>query len=193
VSGERVAVLAYRALTRLYPRHFRHAYGADMVSLFREQCRDEPAWRVLPRAAVDLAITVPSQHLETNMRRAPSRLVPLTYLAIAAAGVLLAIVGGTNVPTVIMGLGIALGARTVGVLAWRRAAPVHETTLSANWWKYVVAGPSLIALVIIAAGVGVNAWFLGMACVLAAIALTATGVLLGVSHVYNRRAREIPT
>ncbi len=193
MSGERVAVRAYRTLTRLYPRRFRDEYGPDMVSLFRDQCRDEPAWRVLPRASVDLAITIPIQHLESSMRRAPSRVVPLAYLAIAAAGLLLAILGGTNVATVIIGVGMALGAGTVGVLAWRRSAPVHDTTLTANWWKYLVAGPCLIVLVIIAAGAGVEAWFLGMACVLTALVLTAMGLLLGVSHLYKGRMRGVPT
>ena len=127
------------------------------------------------------------------MRRAPSRVVPLAYLAIAAAGLLLAILGGTNVATVIIGVGMALGAGTVGVLAWRRSAPVHDTTLTANWWKYLVAGPCLIVLVIIAAGAGVEAWFLGMACVLTALVLTAMGLLLGVSHLYKGRMRGVPT
>ena len=70
---------------------------------------------------------------------------------------------------------------------------MHETTLTTNWWKYLVAGPCLIALVIIAAGAGVEAWFLGMACVLTAFVLTAIGLVLGVSHLFNRRTRGIPT
>jgi hypothetical protein len=193
MSGERVAVRAYRALTRLYPRRFRNEYGADMVSLFRDQWRDEPAWRLLPRSAVDLAITIPIQHLEARMHRDPSRLVPLTYLAVAAAGLLLVIVGGTRVVTAIIGLGIALVAGTVGAMAWRRTTPVHESTLTANWWKYLIAGPCLVALVIIAAGAGVDAWFLGMACVFTALVLTAIGLILGLSHLFHRHVRGIPT
>ena len=193
MSGERVAVRAYRKLTRLYPRRFRDEYGADMVALFREQCRDEPTWRVVPRAAVDLAITIPTQHLENKMRRAPNRLVPFTYLAVGAAGLLLAVVGGTNLATAIFGAGIALGAGTIGALAWRRSAPLHDTTLAANWWKYLVTGPCLIAVVILAAGLGVDAWYLGMACVLTAFVLTALGLLLGGFRLYDRRARGIST
>ena len=187
MNSERVAVRTYRALTRLYPRRFRDEYRADMVALFREQCRDEPAWRVVARAAADLAITIPMQYLEVNMRRAPSHLVPLTHVAIAAAGLLLAIVGGTNAATVLIGLGITLGAGTIGVLAWRRSAP-GETTVTANWWKYLIAGPSLVAAVMLAAGAGVEAWFLGMACVLTAFVLTAVGLLLGVTHLVIRRS-----
>jgi hypothetical protein len=97
------------------------------------------------------------------------------------------------VAAAVVGLGIALAAGTIGALAWRRSTPVHESTSSANWWKYLVAGPCLIALVIVGAGAGVEAWYLGMACVFAAIALTAVGLLLGVSHLLSRRTRGIPT
>ena len=72
------------------------------------------------RAVVDLAITIPIQHLEAKMRRTSSPLVPTIYLAIAVAGVLLAVVGGSNATTAIMGLATALGAGTIGVIAWRR-------------------------------------------------------------------------
>jgi hypothetical protein len=193
VSGDGVAVRAYSAVTRLYPRVFRDEYRADMVLLFREQCRDESKWRVLPRAAVDLAITIPVQHLEQRMHRAPSRAVPLTYFAIAAAGLVLAVVGGANVTAVMIGLVVALGAGATAVVAWRRSAPVHETTLSANWWKYLSVGPSLIALVIIAAGIGVEAWFLGIAFVVAAFVFSAIGLVLGLTHLFNRRTRGLPT
>jgi hypothetical protein len=191
VSGERVAVRTYRACTRLYPSRFRTEYGADLVALFRDQCRDEPLWRVLSRVAVDLAITIPSQHLETNMRRSNRRLVPFTYIAVAAGGLLLALVGGTTAATMVIGLGIALAAGTIGVVAWRRAAPVHDRSLGANWWKYLVAGPCLIALVIVAAGAGVESWFLGMACVLIAFVLTAVGLVLGLAQLFNRRPRGV--
>jgi hypothetical protein len=193
MNPDPVAVRLYGAVTRLYPRRFRDRYGSDMVSLFREQCRDESTWRVLARAVVDLAITIPTQHLETTMRRTSSPLVPIIYLAVALAGVLLMIVGGSNVTIAIIGLAIALFAGTIGVIAWRRATPVRETTLTGHWWKFVLAGPCLVALVIIAAGQGVEAWELGIATVLTGFVLTAIGVVLGLSHLFNHRIRRIPT
>jgi hypothetical protein len=191
MTRDRVSVRAYRALTRLYPRRFRDEYGTDMVVLVRDQCRDEAAWRVFPRLLVDLAITIPTQHLEARMRRAPSPLVPLIYLAVAAAGLLAAIAGGTNVTALVIGLGIALIAGTIGVTAWRRAAPVRETTLTANWWKFLTAGPCLIATVIVAAGLGVEAWYLGLATVLIAFVSIAIGLVLGVSHTVNHRTGSL--
>ena len=68
MNGERVAVRLYGVLVRLYPRRFRDEYGADMVQLIRDQCADEPTWRVCARAATDLAITIPAQHMETHRR-----------------------------------------------------------------------------------------------------------------------------
>jgi hypothetical protein len=193
VNRDPVVVRAYGAATRLYPRRFRDAYGDDMVSLFRDQCRDEPAWRVVARAAVDLAITVPTQHLEATMRRSPNPLVPLIYLAVALAGLLLAVVGGSNATTAIVGLAITLGAGTIGVIAWRRATPVHEPSLTGHWWQFLLAGPCLVAIVIVAAGLGVEAWSLGVATVLAGFVVTAIGVALGLSHFYRHRIRRIPT
>lgn len=188
-----VAVRVYGAVTRLYPRPFRDEYGNDMVSLFRDQCRDEPTSRVLSRAVIDLAITIPTQHLEAKMRRPPSPLVPVIYLAIALAGVLLTVVGGSNATTAIIGLAIALGAGTIGVIARRRTTPVRETTLTGHWWKFLLAGACLIALVIIGAEVGIDAWKLMIATGLTSFALAGIGLVLGLSHLFNHRIRRIPT
>ena len=125
MKSDRFVVRSYGAIVKLYPRQFRDEYGPDMVLLFREQCSDESAWRVLARVAVDLAITIPNQHLETRMRRTPSPLVPLLYLAFSAAGLFVAIVGGSNRSGRVIGLSVALGAGVVGALAWRRTAPIQ--------------------------------------------------------------------
>jgi hypothetical protein len=193
MSRERPAVRVYRALTRAYPRRFRDEYGADMVALFRDQCRDEPGWRVLPRAALDLAITIPTQHLEARMRRDASPLVPLIYLAVALAGLLLAIAGGTEPTTLAIGVTVALGAGAVGFVAWRRSSPARDATPTGSWWKLLVAGPCLVVVVILAAGAGVEAWYLGLASVLLALLLVALGLVLGVLNLVKRRTRGIPT
>lgn len=193
MNRDPVAVRVYGVLTRLYPARFRDDYGNDMVSLFRDQCRDEPTSRVLSRAVVDLAITIPTQHLEATMRRTTGPLVPIIYLAIALAGVLLTIVGGSNATTAIIGLAIALGAGTIGVISWRRATPVRETTLTGHWWKFLLAGACLIGLVILGAEVGIEAWELMIAGGLASIVLAGIGLVLGLSHLFNHRIRRIPT
>ena len=63
MTGDRGLVRVYHALVGLYPRLFRDDYGADMVQLLRDQCADEPAWRVCGRAVLDLALT----HMEAHM------------------------------------------------------------------------------------------------------------------------------
>ena len=192
MSRARLVERAYRAMVRLYPRRFRDEYGEDMVRLIREQCRDESAWRIAARSTVDLAIAIPTQHLEARMNRAPSALVPLVYAVFALGGVALAIVGGSDPTSSVIGLAVALGAGTLGILAWRRAAPGRATTPTGTWWKFLAAGPCLIGLVIVASGAGVNAWFLGLVTVLTAVVSTATGVVLGLAHLWNRRVRGNP-
>jgi hypothetical protein len=191
VSRDAFAIRVYWALIRLYPRRFRDEYGADMALLMREQCCDEPTGRVFARVVMDAAISIPSQHMEARMRRAPNRLVPLMYMTAAAAGLLVAILGGSEPATLVLGLCLAAIAGTIGAFAWRRSAPVRETQpLATSWWKFLVAGPCLVALVIVAAGAGVNAWYLGMVTVLAAVIAVALGVVLALAHFFGRRTRQ---
>ena len=178
---------------RLSPRRFRDQYGADMVLLMREQCTEESASRVFVRSMVDLAISIPTQHLGARMRKAPGPLVPLAYAIAAVAGLLLAILGGTNPAMLVLGLTLAVVAGAIATMAWRRSRPVGNTqAVTATWWKFLVAGPCLAALVIIASGVGVEAWYLGMVVVLAAFVSTATGLVLGLAHLFAHHLRGNP-
>ena len=63
------AAKLYRGLLRVYPRRFRDEYGADMVLLFTDQLRDEPALRVWARGVIDLAITGSSPPVAVSSRR----------------------------------------------------------------------------------------------------------------------------
>ena len=194
MKGDGAAIRAYGVLLRLYPRRFRDEYGADMVLLMREQRSEESASRVFTRSMVDLAISIPTQHLEARMRRAPNPLVPLVYATAAIAGLLVAILGGSNAATIVLGFGLAVVAGAIAVVAWRRSSPVSEPrTITASWWKFLVAGPCLVALVIVGSGVGFDAWYLGMVVVLAAFVSTATGLALGLAHFFTYRLRSNPT
>lgn len=184
---------AYGALIALYPREFRDEYGADMVQLARDDCRDDPPWRVACRVLVDLAISIPTQHLEAHVHRSPSHLVPLIYTAVAGAGIVLALAGGSNVASLIVGLVVAAIAGTLAVVAWRRAAPIGGSVQTTHWWKFVAAGPVIIGGVIVAAGLGVDAWFVGMFFVFLALILTGVGLLLGLVRLTTRRPPALPT
>jgi hypothetical protein len=184
---------AYGALIALYPRDFRDEYAADMVQLAREACRDDPPWRVACRVLVDLALSIPTQHLEARMHRSPSPLTPLFYTAVSGAGIVLALAGGTNVALLVVGLVVAAIAGTLAVVAWRRAAPVGGLLPTTHWWKFVVAGPVIIGGVIVAAELGVDAWFVGMFFVFSALILTGVGLLLGLARLTARRPPALPT
>ena len=192
MNGEPVGERVYAALIRLYPRPFRQDYGADLVQLLRDQCAEEPAWRVYSRALVDLAITVPSQRLEALVHTNSTRAVSLLYAAMATGGALLAVIGGSNMVTLVVGLFIALTAAAMAVIAYRRGAP-RATSPTAVWWKFILAGLCLIVAVIIAAGAGFNAWYVGLFAVFLGVALSATGALLGVAHLVRRRPGAVPT
>src|SRR5688500_391168 len=135
----------YRGLLLCYPRSFRHEYGTDMVLLFSDQLGDEPAPRVWCRGLIDLAVTVPTRHLEAHMHRPPNSLVPVIFAALAVASILLAVIAGTNP-------GIALGALTLGavagVLAVVSARQTRQitaaTSTTAQWWKPLALGASAL-------------------------------------------------
>ena len=127
------------------------------------------------------------------MNRPSNHVVPLLYTALACGGLLFAVVGGSNAAVVAVGLTIAAVAGTTGAIAWRRAAPVGRTVSTRGWWKLVVAGPALIGAVIVAAGLGVDAWIVGMLAVLVAFVVTGLGLLLGIVRLLGRSSRAMPT
>ena len=193
MTRELMVVRAYSKLVRLYPRSFRDEYGADMVQLVRDQSVDEAPWQVCGRPAIDLAITIPTQHLEARMNRTPNHVVPLVYAAVAVGGALLAVVGGTNATMLVIGACIAVAAGALAAFAWRRAGPFRATNTSGAWWKLVIAGPCIVGTVIVAAGLGVEAWFLGLVSVFVAFVLTGLGLLLGLVRLVSRRTPTLPT
>ena len=193
MNDDRPAVRVYRMLLRLYPGEFRDEYGADMVQLLRDQYVDEPAWQVCARAALDLAITIPTQQLETHMNRPSTHLVPLLYTALASGGVLGAIIAGSNAAIVAIGLCIAVVAGAAAAIAWRRTGTIGSRISTDGWWKLVLAGPCVIVTVNVASGLGVDAWMVGMFAVLVALVVTGTGVLLGIARLAKRHSQALPT
>lgn len=192
MSGDTAAVRAYRALTALYPQAFRAEYRDDLVQLFRDQWRDEPAARVCVRSVVDLAITIPTEHLEARMNRSSNPIVPVLFLALSVAGLALAALAGSEPVPLAVGLSVAAVGGVLAGLAWRRSSPVRGAgnpgSIAHAWWKFLVAGPALLVAVIVGAGAGLEAWYLGMFCVLTGLVLTAIGVVLGAIEVLGHRS-----
>lgn len=187
-------VRLYRHLVRLYPRRFREEYGPDLVLLVADQLRDEPTWRVLTRTAVDLALTVPTRHLEAHMDRSPSPFVPALFGGLALASVVVGLaVGHPAVVTVCVAVGAIAG--YLGLLAAHRARPLTDPRpMSAHWWKLTAGGAALLAALIAtttATGeLPEGAWLIAMITGLTAVILIGAGLVLGITHVASRPSRH---
>ena len=127
------------------------------------------------------------------MNRPSTHLVPLLYTALASGGVLGAILGGSNAAIVVIGLCIAVVAGAAATIAWRRSGPIGGRISTDGWWKLMLAGPCILVAVLVGAGLGVDAWMVGMFAVLIAFVVTGTGVVLGIARLAKRHSQALPT
>lgn len=189
MTGQR-AVGMYNVLLRVYPRSFRDEYGPDMVLLFAQQLRDEPAARIWVRGVVDLAITTPSLHLEHHMKRSSSSFA--FFAVLSGAGVMLALIGGSSLAPLAVGLSIAAAAGVLAFLSWRRAQAVATARpATAQWWKLLAGGAGMLAAVnivtTITGDVSEWLWWPLMLTILLAITSLVSGLILGLAHLSGRR------
>lgn len=189
-------VRAYRALLRLYPRRFREEYGVDMALLFAEQLRSEPAGRVWARTVVDLAITVPTRHMETHMHRPPNPTVPVLFGALSVAGIVFALVIGSNVAVAAIGLAVAISAGVLAAASWRHSRTITAARpATSHWWKVLLAGAGVFtATIIVVNAVGEVSegwWAPMMLALLAGILATVAGLILGIAHLTTTRPRPV--
>ena len=165
----------YRLLLRLYPRRFRLEYSDDMVALLQQQLGEDHGLRIVGRTALDLVVSVPTRHMEAHM--SSSSAAPLIILFVAAAAAF-AVIGGP------VGLAVALVLLATAGLLWRRSRPIAPTSQSL-WWKLLASGVALlVAFAVTTSLIGElpdNGWFVGMASLLVASALIASGVVLGIA------------
>lgn len=171
----------YAALLRLYPRDFREEYAEDMALLLRHQLRDEPTARVWARALVDLALTVPPQHLEAHMSRPVS--TPAVYGTLGVVSAVLATLSLWTVGVAPVGAVGALVFGGLAVVAWRRAHALDGTGhAAAHWWKYVLAGAAGLAAALgSVAGrdeLAGGPWAVFAGVLLTSVVLLATGAVL---------------
>ena len=183
----------YRALLRCYPSWFRQEYGRDMELLFEDQLRNEAAARVWARALLDLALTIPTQHLEAHVNRPLSPAIPAVFAALGGVGVFVAAVTGARGGTAAIALAVAFGFGALGVVAWRRTRAITGARpASAHWWKLVAAGGGLFAATLVVAllvGEGPEAWWLPMMLsFLVGMTTLLTGVVLGVARLTSHRS-----
>ncbi len=180
------ALRLYARMVRLYPAAFRDAYGEDMVALLAAQLRDEPRGRVWTRAATDLALTLPTRHLEAHMKLT-ARTVPPLAVAAGALAATTSVIGGPIGIAAIVCL-VALG---FAYLVWRREQPAQEPRHSAGrraLWS-IFCGAGVLALVALAPQDGPEGlWFLLMSAILAGVVAVTVGVLRGIDLLTRRQA-----
>jgi hypothetical protein len=184
---------AYRAAIWLYPRSFRREFGADLDQAYRGLRQDHSAFATWRRVTADLALTIPTQHLETLMARTTSApAVTLASGAVLLAAVATAVASGTAV--------IFLPALIIGAAAllayWRSRTPYREAVRDSSrlWLWFIGAGVGVFALLIGASEIHDDwdwfPWRLLILSVFAGCALIATGVLLAFVHLIHRLAHR---
>ena len=186
----------YRVLIRCYPRRFRQEYGRDMALLFEDQLRDEAAVRVWARAIVDLAITIPTQHLEARVNRPPNPAIPAVFAALSGVGILIAAVTGARGGSAGIALALAIGFGALAFAAWRRTRSITGTQpASTHWWKLVGAGGGLFTATLVVAvlvGESPEGWWLPMMLSFLVGATTLlTGLVLGVARLTANRPADV--
>ena len=188
------AVGIYRSLLRVYPRRFWVEYRDDMALLFAEQLSDEPATRVWTRSLIDLALTVPAQHLEAHMNRPPNPTVPVVFGALSVTGVLAAILGGSDLAMAGFGLAVAVVAGVLAVASWRTTRATAVGSANAHWWQVLLGGVGMLTTTIVALNiigeVPEGWWVPMMITILAGIMTTVTGLILGVARLSTHRPRN---
>jgi cytochrome bd-type quinol oxidase subunit 2 len=107
-------------------------------------------------------------------------------------GVGLAIIGGSSLGMLALGLAVAAVAAGLAMLAWRCIRPLAMARpATAQWWKFLTAGVAVLAAVIVittATGeVDGSMWWPMMISVVCALMLVATGLVLGVAHLARNR------
>lgn len=185
----------YRLAVRLYPRSFREEYGPDLVLLVSDQLGDEPAWRVQARSAVDLALTLPTRHLEARMNRTPSSLVPALFGGVALSAIVVGLTVG-HLAVLVVCLAVAGASGGLALLSAHRAGPVSQPgPRSGSWWKLLAAGgglmATLIAVTTVTGELPQGAWYVAMMTGLLALMLLGTGAVLGVARLAGRRSRHV--
>lgn len=190
------AIGVYRTLLRLYPRRFRDEYGPDMALLFADQLRDEPAARVWVRGMVDLAITVPTRHLEAHMNRPPTPVAPLLFVVVSLTGVCIAVIGGSSLGMLAVGLSVAAVAAALAAAAWRHTRPVAVARpATAHWWKFLTGGAGiLVAVIVLTTATGEvddSMWWPMVITVVGALLLLGTGVVLGVARLTGNHPHNV--
>lgn len=115
---------------------------------------------------------------------------PVVYGAATVTSLVVAAVAGSAVGVSLIGLAAVLLFGGLAVVSWRRARTLGDGGhAAAHWWKYLAAGAAGLTAVVVAANVGSEdgPWLLFMGALLTSVALTAVGLVLGITRAVGRR------
>ena len=178
----------YRAAVWLYPPSFRREFAADLQQAFCDLRRDHGAFSTWRRTSVDLALSIPTQHLEAVMARNTAPATKLASGAVLAAALVGAFIFGR--PAVWLP---ALMIAAAAVLAYRHSRTPYREAVRASgrlWLWFLGTGVGLFAVLIGAHAVHEDwdwfPWRLLVVSVMVGWALIATGVLLAIVDVAHR-------
>ena len=187
-AGPHRSVSAYRRAVRLYPRSFRQEYGDDLVAMFADQLRDEPAVRVWARTARDLAVSVPIQRVEVLMHKPSDNLVAAVAATVSVVS-LVAAAGATTPATLLTAAAAGMVSGLLALWFWQAARPVRapmEANATATWWRFLAAGGATLGAGVVVAVVASDnfagwywPWFISL---VTGAVLGGIGLLLAVAH-----------
>ncbi|HUH08119.1 MAG TPA: hypothetical protein VML96_09970 [Egibacteraceae bacterium] len=172
----------YRLVLLAYPAEFRRTYGEPMAQTFGDRLRDGDVTlsRLMLTEAFDAARAAPLMRWESRMNR--------TIIIVAAATVAVAASIAAGPMALILIAPIALAA----ALWWtRQNQPVASASASRRWMVWLAAGLAAlgtgIGILATAGGELSAAWWTVMAAsLLAGIAMTIIGIILGLDHRSHR-------
>ena len=199
MSATSAHVAAYRRLTALYPRRFRDEFRTDLITLFSHQLEDEGPGRVWLRTVRDIAVTVPTQHLEVHVRRPSNNIVTAAAGVVAVAATFLAFALGTGTSPALLLVVLASGA--TAMWSWKDNQPLRVgNTVDSAWWKFLIGGAGLVIVTFSAMAIpwpdaidlGDNAYWLIVFSMMTSLALGTIGLLLGIGALIHRRSTPRP-
>jgi hypothetical protein len=187
-------VEAYRLTIRLYPRAFRDEYGEDLVQLFVDQLAAERAPRIVARTLLDLALSVPQRHLESDMRTPRTSLLPVLFFVVALSSLAVGLVVGHPSVLALCAV-VTLVSIALALVAIHRARPLSEVrSATSRWWVALGGGILLMAGLVVVTNITgelpEGGWLLAMITGLTALVLMGIGVVLGIVHLAGRSHRR---
>ena len=184
-------VAIYGRLLAVYPKGFRKDYGPDLVALFVAQLNDEPPARVWLRTVRDLAVSVPTQHLEAHVTRPSGHAVPLLFALVATTAMIGAVVVGTAPALPVL---LVVAALAAAAAVWSLQAATTATGVRSLWWRFLLAAPAVAVVTLAgmaipwpdAIDLGDNAYWLVFFAFTVSLGLAAVGLVLGAEALVRR-------